>query len=57
MDGTTIYLGVCAIFIANVVGVPLDFARQLTVVITALLASIGTAGVLGGGSYNALYGS
>lgn len=50
MDGTTIYLGVCAIFIANVVGMPLDFARQLTVVITALLASIGTAGVPGAGA-------
>lgn len=50
MDGTTIYLGVCAIFIANVVGMPLDFAQQLTVVITALLASIGTAGVPGAGA-------
>ena len=44
MDGTTIYLGVCAIFIANVVGMPLDFSQQLTVVITAVLASIGTVG-------------
>ena len=50
MDGTTIYLGVCAIFIANVVGMPLDFSQQLTVVITAVLASIGTAGVPGAGA-------
>lgn len=50
MDGTTIYLGVCAIFVANVVGMPLDFSQQLTVVITAVLASIGTAGVPGAGA-------
>ncbi|ETD72924.1 amino acid transporter [Pelistega indica] len=50
MDGTTIYLGVCAIFIANAVGVPLDFSSQLTIVLTAVLASIGTAGVPGAGA-------
>ncbi|NLK67333.1 MAG: dicarboxylate/amino acid:cation symporter [Campylobacteraceae bacterium] len=50
MDGTTIYLGVCAIFIANAVGVPLDMAAKLTVVLTAVLASIGTAGVPGAGA-------
>ena len=50
MDGTTIYLGVCAIFIANIVGVPLNFSQQLTVVLTAVLASIGTAGVPGAGA-------
>ena len=50
MDGTTIYLGVCAVFIANIVGAPLDFAQQLTVVVTAVLASIGTAGVPGAGA-------
>ncbi|KGQ69822.1 amino acid transporter [Chelonobacter oris] len=50
MDGTTIYLGVCAIFIANAVGVPLDFSQQLTIVLTAVLASIGTAGVPGAGA-------
>ncbi|KEA46687.1 amino acid transporter [Campylobacter mucosalis] len=50
MDGTTIYLGVCAIFIANVVGAPLDFSAQLTIVLTAVLASIGTAGVPGAGA-------
>lgn len=50
MDGTTIYLGVCAIFIANAVGVPLDFSQQVTIVLTAVLASIGTAGVPGAGA-------
>ncbi|PSM52629.1 sodium:dicarboxylate symporter, SDF family [Campylobacter blaseri] len=50
MDGTTIYLGVCAIFIANAVGVPLDFAAKLTIVLTAVLASVGTAGVPGAGA-------
>ncbi|MCR4942204.1 MAG: dicarboxylate/amino acid:cation symporter [Campylobacter sp.] len=50
MDGTTIYLGVCAIFIANITGHPLDMAAQLTVILTAVLASIGTAGVPGAGA-------
>lgn len=50
MDGTTIYLGVCALFIANAVGIDLNMAQQMTIVITALLASIGTAGVPGAGA-------
>lgn len=50
MDGTTLYLGVCAIFIANAVGVPLDFAAKLTIVLTAVLASIGAARVPGAGA-------
>ena len=50
MDGTTIYLGVCATFIANAVGMPLDASQQMTVIITAVLASIGTAGVPGAGA-------
>ncbi len=50
MDGTTIYLGVCAFFIANAVGIPLTGAQQMTVIITAVLASIGTAGVPGAGA-------
>lgn len=50
MDGTTIYLGVCAIFVANAVGMPLDASQQMTVIITAVLASIGTAGVPGAGA-------
>lgn len=50
MDGTTIYLGVCAIFIANAVGIPLTFGNQMTIVLTAVLASVGTAGVPGAGA-------
>lgn len=49
MDGTTIYLGVCAVFIANSVGVSLDFYQHLTIILTAVLASVGTAGVPGSG--------
>lgn len=49
MDGTAIYQGVCVIFIANVFGVELTLASQLTVVLTCVLASIGTAGVPGSG--------
>ena len=49
MDGTAIYQGVCAIFIAQIFGVSLDFTQQLTIVLTATLASIGTAGVPGAG--------
>ncbi len=50
MDGTTIYLGVCTMFIANAVGVDLTMAQQMVVVVTAVLASIGTAGVPGAGT-------
>jgi len=50
MDGTAIYLGVCAMFIGYATGNPLSFNQQMTVVITATLASIGTAGVPGAGA-------
>lgn len=49
MDGTAIYQGVCAIFIASCYGINLTFAQMLTIVLTATLASIGTAGVPGAG--------
>ena len=49
MDGTAIYQGVCAIFIAQIFGVDLTIAQQLTIILTATLASIGTAGVPGAG--------
>jgi Na+/H+-dicarboxylate symporter len=49
MDGTAIYQGICAVFIAQIFGVTLDFMQQLTVVLTATLASIGAAGVPGAG--------
>lgn len=50
MDGTAIYLGVCAVFIANAIGRPLTLSQQGMVVLTATLASIGTAGVPGAGA-------
>ena len=45
MDGTAIMQGVATVFIANVYGVNLVFGDYLTVVLTATLASIGTAAV------------
>lgn len=50
MDGTAIYLGVCSMFIGFATDTPLTFDQQMTVVITATLASIGTAGVPGAGA-------
>ncbi|MER2262202.1 MAG: dicarboxylate/amino acid:cation symporter [Psychrobacillus sp.] len=49
MDGTAIMQGVATIFIAQVYGVDLTFVQMLTVVLTAVLASIGTAAVPGAG--------
>ena len=49
MDGTAIMQGVAVIFIANVSGIELSMADFLTVIFTATLASIGTAGVPGVG--------
>lgn len=45
MDGTSIMQGVAVIFIAQVYGIDLSFGNLVTVVVTATLASIGTAGV------------
>jgi Na+/H+-dicarboxylate symporter len=49
MDGTAIYQGVCAIFIASCFGINLTFGQMITIVLTATLASIGTAGTPGAG--------
>ena len=49
MDGTALYQGVAAVFIAQAVGMDLNFADQFTIVATAVLASIGTAAVPGAG--------
>mgnify|MGYP000070741233 CR=1 FL=1 len=49
MDGTALYQGVAAIFAANLVGVSLTLPEQFTVVVVAVLASIGAAGVPGTG--------
>lgn len=49
MDGTAIYQGVCAVFIASCYGIDLTLSQMMTIVLTATLASIGTAGVPGSG--------
>lgn len=49
MDGTALYQAVAAVFIAQTLGIGLDVVAQLTIVLTAVLASIGTAGVPGAG--------
>lgn len=49
MDGTAIYQGLCAVFIATCYGIDLTLSQQLTIILTATLASIGTAGVPGAG--------
>lgn len=45
MDGTALYECVAAMFIAQVYGIELSVSAQFTVVVTALLASIGAAGI------------
>ena len=50
MDGTAIYQGVCALFVAAAIGMHLSLSQQITIIITAVLASIGTAGVPGAGA-------
>ncbi len=49
MDGTALYQGVCALFIAQAYGLPLSMGAQVGIILTATLASIGTAGVPGAG--------
>lgn len=49
MDGTSCYQAVAAVFIAQVYGMGLDMGAQLTIVLTATLASIGSAAVPGAG--------
>ena len=49
MDGTALYQGVAAVFIAQVFGLDLSFSDQLIVVLTATMASVGAAGVPGAG--------
>lgn len=49
MNGTSIYMGVCAIFAAEVYGMDLSLAEQMQVVLMGVLAAIGTAGVPGAG--------
>lgn len=49
MDGTSLYQGVAAVFIAQALGMELSLTQQLMIVLTATLASIGSAGVPGAG--------
>ena len=49
MDGTALYQAVATVFIAQALNIPLDIGAQLTIVLTAVLASIGTAAVPGAG--------
>ncbi len=48
MDGTSCYQAIAAVFIAQVFGIDLTLIQQLTIVLTATLASIGTPGIPGG---------
>ena len=49
MDGTSLYQSVAAVFIAHAMGLELTLTTQLAIVLTAILASIGSAGVPGAG--------
>jgi len=49
MDGTAVYQGVSTVFLAQLYGMDLNIAQQLAIVLTATLASIGTAGTPGAG--------
>ncbi len=51
MDGTALYQGVAAVFIAQVFGMDLNLGQQLEVLFTATLASVGAAGVPGAGIF------
>ena len=45
MDGTALYEAAAAIFIAQAIGVPMDFTQQIVIAVTATLAAIGAAGI------------
>lgn len=49
MDGTSLYQAVAAVFVCQALGIEIDFMGQLTIILTALLASIGSAAVPGAG--------
>ncbi len=49
MNGTSLYQGVTAVFIAQALGLELSISSQIMIVLTATLAAVGTAGVPGAG--------
>ena len=55
MDGTALYQAVAAVFIAQTLNMSLDISAQLTIVLTTVLASIGTAAVPGAGIVTVSY--
>jgi Na+/H+-dicarboxylate symporter len=48
MDGTAIYLGICAVFFAQMFGIHLGFHEYLVLILTSTLGSIGAAGIPSG---------
>lgn len=48
MDGTAIYLGICALFFSQAYGIDLSFHNYLTLILTCTLGSIGAAGIPSG---------
>ena len=48
MDATAIYLGICAVFFAQIFGIHLDFSHYIILILTASIGSIGAAGFPGG---------
>ncbi|MGY4485149.1 Na+/H+-dicarboxylate symporter [Bradyrhizobium sp. LM3.2] len=49
LDGTNIYMTLATLFIAQALGVDLDFSQQLTILVVAMLTSKGASGVTGAG--------
>jgi Na+/H+-dicarboxylate symporter len=48
MDGVAIYLGICSVFFAQLLGIELTWAQYLTIIFTSTIGSIGAAGFPGG---------
>jgi Na+/H+-dicarboxylate symporter len=48
MDGTAIYLGICALFFSQAYGIPLGFHEYMVLILTCTLGSIGAAGIPSG---------
>jgi len=45
LDGSTLYLALAAVFVAQAAGIPLSFAQQVAIVLTLMITSKGVAGV------------